>query len=42
MEVRWVCDIVIAAVLFFEEDVLWMICGYALESERSLEEKQSL
>ena len=34
-----VSDRVMAVVLVFEEDVLWLICGYAPQSGRSLEEK---
>ena len=30
----------VAVVLVFEEDVLKLICGYALRSGRSLEENQ--
>ena len=42
VEVRWVSDRVMAVVLVFEEDVLRLTCGYALQSGRSLEEKLSL
>ena len=40
VEVRMVV-IVMTVVLVFEEDVLRLICGYALHSGSSLEEKQS-
>ena len=40
LEVRLVRDRVMTVVVF-EEDVLRLICGCALQSERSLEEKQS-
>ena len=33
---------VVMSVVVFEEDVLRLICGYALQSGISLEEKQSL
>ena len=41
VEVRRVSDRVMRVVVVFEEDVLRLICGYALQSGRSLEEKQS-
>ena len=34
-------DRVLAVVLDFEEDVLRLICGYAVQSGKRLEEKQS-
>ena len=37
VDVRWVSDGVITVVVF-EEDVLKLICGYALQSGRRLEE----
>ena len=40
VEVKRVSDRVMT-VLAFEEDVLRLICGYSLQSGRSLEEKQS-
>ena len=40
VEVRRVCDRVMTVVVF-EEDVLRLICGYAPQFGRSLEEKQS-
>ena len=40
VDVRRVSDGVMTVV--FEEDVLRLICGYAPQSGRSLEEKQSL
>ena len=42
LDVRRVSDTVMAIVLVFEEDVLRLICEYAPQSGRSLEEKQSL
>ena len=42
VEVRRVGDRVMAVVLFFEENVLILICWYAVQSGRSLDEKQSL
>ena len=41
VEVRRVSGRVIAVVVVFEEDVLRLICGNALQSERSLKEKLS-
>ena len=41
VEVRRLSDGVMAVVLAFEEDVLRLICGYAPQSQKSLEEKQS-
>ena len=41
VEVRRVSDGVMTVVVVFEEDVLRLICRYALQSGRSLEEKQS-
>ena len=41
VEVRRVSDRVMTAVVVLEEDVLKLICGYALQSGRTLEEKQS-
>ena len=41
VEVRRVCDRVMALVLVFEEDVLRLTCGYALQIGRSLEVKRS-
>ena len=41
VEVRRVSDRVMTAVVVFEEDVLRLICGHALQSGRDLEEKQS-
>ena len=38
VEVRWVCDAVMT-VAVFEEDVLRLIYGYALQCGRCLEEK---
>ena len=38
VEVRRVSDGVMTVVAVFEEDVLSLICGYALQSGRSLEE----
>ena len=38
VEVRTVNDRVMSVVVVFEEDVLRLICGYAPQSERSLEE----
>ena len=35
-------DRVMTLVVVFEEDVLRLICGYAPQNGRSLEEKQSL
>ena len=32
---------IVMTVVVFEEEVLRLICGYALQSGRSLEEKQS-
>ena len=40
LEVRMVSDGVMTLVVF-EEDVLRLICGFVLQSERRLEEKQS-
>ena len=40
-EVRKVSDRVMIVVVDFEEDVLRLICGCALQSGRCLEEKQS-
>ena len=40
VEVRMVSDRVMTVVVF-EGDVLRLICGYALQGGRSLEEKQS-
>ena len=40
VEVRRVSVRVMAVVLVFYEDVLWLICGYALQSGRIFEEKQ--
>ena len=37
-EVRRVSDKVMTLVVVFEENVLWLICGYAPQSGRSLEE----
>ena len=42
VEVRRVSDRVMTLVIAFEEDVLRLICGYAPQSGRSLEDKQSL
>ena len=42
VEVRKASDRVIILVVVFEEDVLRLTCGYAPQSGRSLEEKQSL
>ena len=39
VEVRRVSDRVMNVVVFFEEDVLRLICGYARQSGTSLEEK---
>ena len=39
VEIRWW---VVEVVLVFEEDVLRLICGYALQSGSSLQGKQSL
>ena len=39
VDLRRVSDRVMAVVLIFKEDVLRLICGYALQSGRSLEEK---
>ena len=41
VEIRRVSNGVMAVVLVFEVDVLRLICGYAPQSGRSLEEKQS-
>ena len=41
LQLRRVSDRVVTAVLVFEEDVLRLICGYAVQSGRTLEEKQS-
>ena len=41
VEVRRVSDRVMTAVIVSEEDVLRLICGYALQSGRRLEEKLS-
>ena len=41
VEVRMVIDRVMTVVVVFEEDVLRLICGYAPQSGRQLEEKQS-
>ena len=41
VEVRMVSDRVMNVVVVFEEDVLRLICGYAPQSGRSFEEKQS-
>ena len=41
VEVRRVSDRMITLVVGFEEDVLRLICGYAPQSGRNLEEKQS-
>ena len=41
VEVRRVSDRVMADVLVFEVDMLRLICGYAQQSGRSLEEMQS-
>ena len=41
VEVRRVSDRVMTVVVLFEEDVLRLICGYAPQSGRRLEEKQS-
>ena len=41
VEVRRVSDRMMTVVVVFEEDVLRLICGYAPQSGRSLEEKQS-
>ena len=41
MEIRRVSDRVMAVVLDFEEDVLKLICGYAMHIRGRLEEKQS-
>ena len=41
-EVRRVSGRVMTVVVVFEEDVLRLICGYALKSGRSFEEKQSM
>ena len=41
VEVRMVCNRVMTVVIFFEEDVLRLICGYAPQGGRHLEEKQS-
>ena len=38
LEVRWVSDRLMTAVVVFEEDVLRLICGYALLSGRCFEE----
>ena len=35
------CEGVVEVMIGFEEDVLRLICGYAPQSWRSLEEKQS-
>ena len=40
VEVRRVSDRVMTVVVVFEEDVQRLICGYATQCERSLEEKQ--
>ena len=42
LEVRGVSDRMMTVVAVFEEDVLRLICGYALQSGRSLEERQFL
>ena len=41
VEVRRVSDRVMTIVIVFYEDLLRLICGYAPQSGRSLEEKQS-
>ena len=41
VEVMMVSDGVMTVVVVFGEDVLMLICGYALQSGRSLNEKQS-
>ena len=41
IEVRRVIDRVMTVVIVFEEDVLRLICGYAPQSGKSFEEKQS-
>ena len=41
MEIRRVSDRVMAVVLDFEEDVLKLICGYAMHIGGRLEEKLS-
>ena len=41
VEVRRVSDRVMTDVVVFEEDVLRLICGYATQSGKRLEEKQS-
>ena len=41
VELRGVSDRVMIHVIVFEEDMLRLICGYAPQSGRSLEEKQS-
>ena len=42
VEARRVSDRVMAVVFVFEEDVLRLICGQALQSGRNVEVKQSL
>ena len=42
VEVRRISDRVFIAIVVFEEDVLRLICGYALQSGRSLEENSLL
>ena len=41
LEVGRVSDRVMTVVVVFEEDVLRLICGYAPQSGKSLDEKQS-
>ena len=41
VEIGRVSSGVMAVVLVFEEDVLWLICGHVQQSGRSFEEKQS-
>ena len=41
LEVRWVSDRLMTAVVVFEEYVLRSICGYALQSGSSFEVKHS-
>ena len=41
VEERWVSDREMVVVLFFEEDVLRLICGYAPQTGGCLDEKQS-
>ena len=41
VEVRRVSDRVMILLVVYEQDVLRLVCGYAPQSGRSLEEKQS-